>query len=271
MKPLRIAGCLGGWKGETSLQTLISFRANNSGLIEIVGVLPDNPFDRKYSPHKRFWKYLSDTEKRERVEALETLAKENGVDLLKDNIDDPVFREKIKKLNLDIIYTTCYGRLLPPEIFETPKYGTFNIHPAVDHKRWPVYAGPDPLEQMIEKGETHGALVMHRVNEKIDDGELIAYSGNFQILKGDTVPMLHVRTAGTTAQLIEWDLRDRFGLPQPSYGITAASELGALKQMKEASAFLERQPNPAPEERNLKTSARVTEHSLPRAERQEPA
>ena len=36
--------------------------------------------------------------------------------------------EKIKKINPDIIVVVAYGKILPKEILEIPKYGCINVH-----------------------------------------------------------------------------------------------------------------------------------------------
>ena len=36
--------------------------------------------------------------------------------------------EKIKKINPDIIVVVAYGKILPKEVLEIPKYGCINVH-----------------------------------------------------------------------------------------------------------------------------------------------
>ena len=44
---------------------------------------------------------------------------------VKNNIE---FIDEIKALNPDIICVVAYGRILPKEILEIPKYGCINVH-----------------------------------------------------------------------------------------------------------------------------------------------
>jgi methionyl-tRNA formyltransferase len=38
------------------------------------------------------------------------------------------FFDKLRKLNLDFIIVVAYGKIMPKEILEIPKYGCINIH-----------------------------------------------------------------------------------------------------------------------------------------------
>jgi methionyl-tRNA formyltransferase len=44
---------------------------------------------------------------------------------LKNNED---FFEKLKSLDLDFIVVVAYGKIIPKEILDIPKYGCINIH-----------------------------------------------------------------------------------------------------------------------------------------------
>jgi methionyl-tRNA formyltransferase len=38
------------------------------------------------------------------------------------------FFDKLRKLNLDFIVVVAYGKIIPKDILEIPKYGCINIH-----------------------------------------------------------------------------------------------------------------------------------------------
>ena len=55
----------------------------------------------------------------------------------------------IKKLNPDIICVVAYGKILPKEILEIPKYGCINVHASL----LPKYRGAAPIQWSIINGD----------------------------------------------------------------------------------------------------------------------
>lgn len=77
--------------------------------------------------------------------------------------------EKIKHMNPDIICVVAYGKILPKEILEIPKYGSINVHPSL----LPKYRGSAPIQWAILNGdETTGVTIMY-LNEEMDAGDII--------------------------------------------------------------------------------------------------
>ena len=77
--------------------------------------------------------------------------------------------EKIKEMNPDIICVVAYGRILPKEILEIPKYGCINVHPSL----LPKYRGSAPIQWAILNGDkTTGVSTMY-LDEEMDAGDII--------------------------------------------------------------------------------------------------
>jgi methionyl-tRNA formyltransferase len=62
-----------------------------------------------------------------------------------NNLNEPAFLEKIKKLNPDIGIVASYNTLFPKEFYEIPKMGTINCHPSL----LPDYRGANPYFHVI--------------------------------------------------------------------------------------------------------------------------
>jgi len=76
---------------------------------------------------------------------------------------------KIKEMNPDIICVVAYGRILPKEILEIPKYGCINVHPSL----LPKYRGSAPIQWAILNGDkTTGVSTMY-LDEEMDSGDII--------------------------------------------------------------------------------------------------
>ena len=55
------------------------------------------------------------------------------------------FIEKIKFLNPDVIVVVAYGKILPKEILDIPKYGCINVHGSL----LPQYRGAAPIQWAV--------------------------------------------------------------------------------------------------------------------------
>lgn len=78
------------------------------------------------------------------------------------------FVEKIIELNPDLIIVVAY-RILPPEIFNLPKYGAINLHASL----LPKYRGAAPINWAIINGETETGVTTFYIKEKVDTGNII--------------------------------------------------------------------------------------------------
>ena len=57
------------------------------------------------------------------------LAEENNIEVYQPkSLRNEETVEKIKKINPDIIVVVAYGKILPKEVLEIPKYGCINVH-----------------------------------------------------------------------------------------------------------------------------------------------
>ncbi len=79
------------------------------------------------------------------------------------------FIEEIKQLQPDVICVVAYGKLLPKEILEIPKYGCINVHASL----LPKYRGAAPIQWAVLKGDkTTGVTTMY-MDTGMDTGDMI--------------------------------------------------------------------------------------------------
>lgn len=79
------------------------------------------------------------------------------------------FKDKIKKLEPDLVCVVSYGIILPKSFLKIPKLGCINIHPSM----LPKYRGPAPIQWAILNGDkTTGVTIMY-LNEQMDAGDII--------------------------------------------------------------------------------------------------
>ena len=88
-------------------------------------------------------------------------------DRIKDNQD---FVEKLIELNPDIIVVAAYGRILPKEILELPKYGSINIHASL----LPRWRGASPVQHAILSGDQTTGVTIMQMAEGLDTGDMLS-------------------------------------------------------------------------------------------------
>lgn len=79
---------------------------------------------------------------------------------LKNNF---TFIEQMKSLEPDLFVVVAF-RILPKEIFEIPKYGSFNLHASL----LPKYRGAAPIQWALINGETETGLTTFKLAEKVN-------------------------------------------------------------------------------------------------------
>lgn len=86
---------------------------------------------------------------------------------LKDN--DKILTN-LQSLKADLFLVAAYGRIIPKEILEIPKYGTLNVHPSL----LPKYRGASPIQAAILDGERETGVTIILLDEELDHGPIIA-------------------------------------------------------------------------------------------------
>lgn len=79
------------------------------------------------------------------------------------------FIEEIRQLKPDVICVVAYGKILPKEILEIPKFGCINLHGSL----LPQYRGAAPIQWAVLNGDkTTGVTTMH-MDVGMDTGDMI--------------------------------------------------------------------------------------------------
>jgi len=76
---------------------------------------------------------------------------------------------EIRNLKPDLIIVAAYGKILPEEILEIPKYGCLNVHPSL----LPRWRGPSPVQFAILNGDTDSGVTIMKIAEKVDAGPVL--------------------------------------------------------------------------------------------------
>ena len=95
-------------------------------------------------------------------------ALKNNIPVLQpEKLRDENFISELKKINADLFVVVAF-RILPPEVFTIPKYGSFNLHGSL----LPKYRGAAPIQWAIMKGEKETGVTTFALAEKVDTGKI---------------------------------------------------------------------------------------------------
>ena len=79
------------------------------------------------------------------------------------------FLNEVKKLNPDIICVVAYGKILPKELLDIPKFGCINVHGSL----LPKYRGAAPIQWSVINGDKTTGITTMYMNEGMDTGDII--------------------------------------------------------------------------------------------------
>ena len=157
--------------------------------IAAVFTQPDKPRDRgmklSYSPVKK-------------------LALENNIPVYQPTkLRDGTATELIKSLRPDILVVVAYGRILPDDMLEVPKYGAINVHASL----LPKYRGAAPIQWAVLNGDKITGVTTMYLASEMDTGDII-YTSETEIGEFETSGELFDRLMVMGAELLDRTLRD---------------------------------------------------------------
>lgn len=79
------------------------------------------------------------------------------------------FFKKFKELKPDLCVIAAYGKIIPKDYLDIPKYGFVNIHPSL----LPKYRGPTPIQTAILNGEKETGVSIMLIDEETDHGSVL--------------------------------------------------------------------------------------------------
>lgn len=116
---------------------------------------------------------------------------DNNIDIYQPNsVKNSETLELIRRLNPELIVVVAYGKILPKELIEIPKYGVINVHSSI----LPKYRGAAPIHNAIINGDSETGVTIMYIAEELDAGDVIKIKKT-PIYEEDTLETLHDRLA----------------------------------------------------------------------------
>ena len=129
--------------------------------------------------------------------SVKTFAISQGLPVLQPkNLKDTDFLEELKALGADIQVVVAF-RMLPKQVWQMPKMGTFNLHASL----LPDYRGAAPINWAIINGETKSGVTTFFIDDKIDTGAVIDQT-IMDIAPDENLGELHDRMMTAGAALV---------------------------------------------------------------------
>lgn len=129
-----------------------------------------------------------------------------------DNNIDVYTPESIKKdykkvidAKPDIIITCAYGKIIPKELIDYPKYGCVNIHASL----LPKYRGAAPIQWALINGEEYTGVTLMYMDEFMDTGDIID-TVKYKIEDSDDIGTLHDKLSNLGTNLLDKNLEYLF-------------------------------------------------------------
>ena len=102
----------------------------------------------------------------------------------------------IKGIDPDMIIVAAYGKILPKELLDLPRFGCVNVHASL----LPKFRGASPIQHAILTGETHSGVTIMKMAEGLDTGDM--YSQASLEIACSNYPELSERLAKLGAELL---------------------------------------------------------------------
>lgn len=107
------------------------------------------------------------------------------------------FINELKNLNPDVMVVVAYGKILPVEILEIPKYGCINVHGSL----LPKYRGAAPIQWAIINGEAETGVTTMYMDKGMDTGDMLLKEAII-IEESDTYGSLYEKLKSIGGELI---------------------------------------------------------------------
>ena len=181
---------LGSGKGTNAEAIMNAASENQLANVEIVGVLSD-------SQDAMILKYA----KSHNIRNAFLEPGEHKYRLLNEGED--IWIKTIQELQPDLIVLAGFMRILDSKFLATFKNKIINLHPSL----LPSFPGLNSIEKAFEKKVKITGCTVHWVNEKIDEGEIIAQAP-VRIMNGDDLNMVKQKVQAAEHMLLPWVIRD---------------------------------------------------------------
>lgn len=115
-----------------------------------------------------------------------------------DNINHPLWVERIKEQAPDLIFSFYYRKMVSKKILDIPVSGALNLHGSL----LPNYRGRSPINWVLVNGESETGVSLHYMTPRPDDGDIVAQAA-IPISGEDTALTLFEKAVEASKELLD--------------------------------------------------------------------
>lgn len=129
---------------------------------------------------------------------VKTLALEHGLTVYQpEKMKDGTALQILEELQPELIVVVAYGKILPKNILELPKYGCINVHGSL----LPRWRGAAPIQWAVIAGDKEAGVTTMQMSEGLDTGDMLL-TYRTEIGEKETAGELFDRLALAGAELL---------------------------------------------------------------------
>lgn len=135
------------------------------------------------------------------------------------------FAATLSEIDPDLIVVTAFGKILPQNVLDYPKYGCINVHGSL----LPEYRGAAPMQRAIIDGKTETGITTMFMDAGVDTGDMLL-TGKVGIDLADNFETVHDKLGVCSAGVLKETIRRLHDgtlkrIPQPAHGSTYAAKI----------------------------------------------
>ena len=116
---------------------------------------------------------------------------------------DEEFYKTLTELDPELIVVTAFGKILPQNVLDYPKYGCINVHDSL----LPAYRGAAPMQRAVIDGLRETGITTMLMDAGIDTGDMLL-TGKVEILENDNFETVHDKLGECSAEVLLRTMRD---------------------------------------------------------------
>lgn len=125
-------------------------------------------------------------------------AQELGLDVYQpERVRTDEFAELLASLDPELILVVAYGKILPKNVLDYPRYGCINAHASI----LPKFRGAAPIQRAVMEGETVTGVTAMYMDEGLDTGDMILKK-YVDITETDNFETVHDKLAAAGAEAL---------------------------------------------------------------------
>lgn len=128
---------------------------------------------------------------------IKEIALKNNIAIYQPEKLDADIISQIKNIAPDLIIIVSYGKIIPREIIDLPRFGCVNVHPSL----LPKFRGPSPIQNALLVGEKETGTTVMLIDEKMDTGDILSQK-KYKIDPDDTYQELSEKLAILSSDLL---------------------------------------------------------------------